>query len=136
MPTKLPTAAWREQKTEEARKFEAGEITAAERYMDKLFPDAFIDRTDLLLKDFAAAINQCSAAAADFPRVMQNIQDVVLALNKINDDFELRVIETGEREELCEFIDSVIIERGIDIESLAASQNCTRYELTDEWRDW
>jgi hypothetical protein len=133
---KLPTTAWREQKAEEARKFAAGEITAAECYMDKLFPDPFIDRTGLLLQDFAAAISRCSPTAAGFPPVMQHIQNVVLALNNINQDFDHRVIETGEREALCEFIDAVIIEQGIDIDALAASQNCTRYELTDEWRDW
>lgn len=136
MIMKLVTESWRERKAEEKRAFEAGEITADDCYMDRLFPDSFIDRTEILLKAFTVAIKQCPTSASDFPQVMRNIETLVLGLNQINEDFDYGVIETGEREELCEFIDQVITSRGIDIEALAASKNCDRYELTDEWRDW
>lgn len=136
MAVKRSSEIWRERKAEEARQFAAGEITAEDRYLDELFPDDFIARVDILLKAFAEAIDQCATTASDFPRVMQSIQTLVLALNTVNEDFNEEVIETGEREDLCEFIDAVIIGRGIDIEALAAAQGCRRYELTDEWRDW
>lgn len=118
MQIQLTTESWREEKAEERRKFAAGEISADDCYMERLFPDAFIDRTENLLKAFVASVDQCSSAPDDFPQIMRG------------------VIETDEREELCAFIDAVIIEKGIDIEALAASQNCGRHEITDEWRDW
>lgn len=136
MSIQLTTQLWRERKAEERREFEAGEIAADECCLEQLFPDAFIDRTELLLKEFVAAIGQCSSSASDFPQVMRSVETLVVALNKVNEDFDHGVIETDEREELCAFIDEVIVERGIDIEALAAAQNCGRHEITDQWRDW
>ena len=37
---------------------------------------------------------------------------------------------------LCAYIEQVIIERGVDIDALATSQNLGRNERTDEWREW
>jgi hypothetical protein len=136
MPVQFPTDAWRQQKAEETRRFEAGQIQAGERYMNTLFPDAFIDRTEVLLREFVGGIDACGTGAEDFPRVMARIRATVEALNRVNQDFNMRVIETAEREALCEFIDDSIIARSLDIEALAASCNCTRYELTDQWREW
>lgn len=136
MQIQLTTESWREAKTEERRKFEAGEISADDCYMEQLFPDEFIDRTEHLLKEFVASMDQCSSSPSDFPQVMQHVEVLVVALNKVNEDFDHGVIETNEREELCAFIDEVIIAKGIDIEALAASQNLGRHEITDEWRDW
>ncbi len=136
MPIQLPTESWRERKAEERREFEAGEISEDDCYMDRLFPDAFVDRTEHLLKEFVASVERCSTSESDFPQVMQSIEALVVALNKVNEDFDHGVIETDEREELCAFIDEVVVAKGIDIETLAASQNCGRNELTDQWRDW
>jgi hypothetical protein len=136
MPIQLPTESWRERKAEERREFEAGEISKEDCYMDRLFPDPFVDRTEQLLKEFVASVEQCSPSVNDFPQVMQSIEALVVALNKVNEDFDHGVIETDEREEICSFIDEVVIAKGIDIEALAASQNCGRHELTDQWRDW
>ncbi len=136
MPVQFPTDMWREHKADEKRQFLAGEITADECYMDKLFPDAFIEITHGKLNEFNAAIAACPPTEEAYPKVMQAIESLVTDLNDINEDFDGAAIETGEREALCEFIDAVIVERGIDIDALAASQDCDRYELTDEWRDW
>jgi hypothetical protein len=136
MPIQLTTELWRERKAEEKREFEAGAISADDCFMDRLFPDAFLDRTETLLKEFVASVDQCSSSASDFPKVMRSVETLVVALNKVNEDFDHGVIETDEREELCEFIDEVIVARGIDIEALAAAQNCDPYEITDQWREW
>ncbi len=136
MSVQLPTDSWNERKAEERREFEAGKIIKSDCYMERLFPDAFVDITERLLKNFVVSVEQCSPSATDFPQVMQHIEALVNTLNKVNEDFDHSVIETDEREELCAFIDEVIIARGIDIEALAASQNCGRHELTDQWRDW
>jgi len=45
-------------------------------------------------------------------------------------------IETGEREELCEYISLVLEEAGIDTRELAARRGIGVHELTYEWREW
>lgn len=136
MKVENPAEYWRERKAEERSDFLAGKIPESDCYMERLFPDAFIEVTDLKLKAFAASIAACGLAAADYPRVMAAIMALVLELNEINNDFGGSVIETGEREALCQFIDDVIVAHGIDIAALAASQDCEVNELTDAWRDW
>lgn len=136
MIVKLTTASWREQKAEERRALAAGEITADDCFMDQLFPDEFIDKAENLLKDFVAAIDQCPTSAQGFPQVMRGVETLVVALNRLNEEFDFEVIETDEREDLCAFIEETIIARGIDIEALAAAQNCSRHEITDQWREW
>jgi hypothetical protein len=44
--------------------------------------------------------------------------------------------ETDEREELCDYIDALLSEYGIDVEALAARKNIGRWEITDTWRQW
>ena len=136
MQVKLTTDTWRERKAEEKRERDAGEISADECILDQLFPDAFIDRTEHLLRVFASSIEGCSTLTNDYPKVMKTIEALVVALNKVNEDFDHKVIETGEREELCDFVDQVLIAKGIDIEDLAAFHGCEANALTDEWRDW
>ncbi|MFI6502464.1 hypothetical protein [Nonomuraea typhae] len=64
------------------------------------------------------------------------IQHVVLALNKVNDDYDSAAYETGEREQLCEYIEDSLTENGIDVDAFAGRHGLTRHEITDEWRDW
>jgi hypothetical protein len=131
-----PTTRWRVEKEKEAEELAAGRITQDECYMAGLFPDEFLDRTDTVLDAFAAAIAVLPATSDGYPGVMSNIKTIVLALNAINESGGGAWIETGEREALCEYIDTVSVQHGIDIDALAQSQNVTRYELTDEWREW
>ncbi|MEU8231042.1 hypothetical protein AB0C12_15720 [Actinoplanes sp. NPDC048967] len=58
----------------------------------------------------------------------------MLALNAI--DERQAVIETGEREELGEYLDAVLTEAGVDVTALTAGRSPHRSELTDAWRDW
>ena len=67
---------------------------------------------------------------------MRNVEVLVVALNDINHDFDYNVIETDEREELCAYIDGVIMLKCIDIDALATFNRCGRHELTDRWREW
>jgi phosphomannomutase len=101
-----------------------------------LFPDAFLDRAGKASTQYVAAIAACGTGADDYPKVMAAIEALVITLNEINDDFDGAVIETGEREEFCEFIDQVVLAHGIDIGALAAANDCDPAELTDQWRDW
>jgi hypothetical protein len=59
-----------------------------------------------------------------------------LALNEITKEHERSGkmgYETGEREELCDYIDASLEEAGIDVKALTARRGLSRYEITDEW---
>lgn len=160
-----PATYWRAKKEEERRKFATGEVDVSELhlrqqlidsgcsleeasglvdgqpFMERYFPDDFIERTDALLQTYVQAISQCGTDSDSYPQIMQCIETLVLALNEFNalndGPYEgIDVIETDEREMLCAYIDQVIVERGVDIDALASSQNLGRHELTDKWREW
>ena len=54
----------------------------------------------------------------------------VLSLNELNDEIEA-LIETGERESLCELIDQITIAAGMNPKNYADGEG-----IADEWRDW
>jgi len=54
----------------------------------------------------------------------------VLSLNKLNDEIE-GLIETGEREDLCELIDQITIAAELNPNNYADGEG-----LADKWRDW
>ena len=54
----------------------------------------------------------------------------ILSLNKLNDKIE-GLIETGEREELCELIDQITRASGLNPKDFADGEG-----IADEWRDW
>ncbi|MFD7943650.1 hypothetical protein [Streptomyces sp. NPDC059744] len=64
------------------------------------------------------------------------MQRVALDLNAINDQHGGAGYETGEREELCQYIDEAFTDRGIDVPALMARYGLGRHEITDKWRDW
>jgi len=59
--------------------------------------------------------------------IMKEVKTLVLALNALNEKTDYSLIETGEREAICEIIQSSAVERGL-----------TDYDddITEEWRDW
>ena len=134
MAVKLVTETWREDKAEEKREFEAGEIAEDELCLDQLFPDQFIADTEPLLVEFAGAI--AATNALDYDNVMNSIKSLVEKLNEINDKYNGEVIETGEREQLCQYIEDVISESAIDLDAYAKSMECDKNEITDLWREW
>lgn len=99
-------------------------------------PDAgFLDHLDALLDLFEARVAQATTSDTDsrcFEHVKTAVEHLVLGLNDLNEGEEY--IETGEREDLLEYIDDVIAYAGVDVDALnAASGRCC---LADEWRDW
>ena len=134
MAVKLVTQTWREDKAEEKREFDAGEINEDDVCLDQLFPDQFIADTELVLVEFAGAI--AATEVRDYDSVMNSIISLVVKLNEINDKYDGGVIETGEREQLCQYIEDVIAESKIDLEAYAKSRECDTNEITDSWREW
>ena len=82
MVVKLVSETWREDKAEEKRQFEAGEISEGELCLDQLFPDQFIADTEPLLLEFVSAI--ATTGALDYESVMNSIKSLVEKLNEIN----------------------------------------------------
>lgn len=100
----------------------------------KLYPKSMLERTDEVLAEFEAEV-----AAFDDPsddEVFAAIENVVLALNGVNEEYDEAAYETEERENLCAYLDATLTEAGIDVPALAARRGIGRYAITNEWRDW
>ena len=131
-----PTALWRNHRQEQEAAIAAGSLEREKAYALDLFPEAFLGPADALLDVYDSEIAAAPRDASGYPAIMAAIEHLVEGLNSLNEEGDESWIETGERESLCEYIDTVIIEHGVDIDALAESQGLERYELTDEWRDW
>jgi hypothetical protein len=55
-----------------------------------------------------------------------HIRDTVISLNELNDECDQCLIETDQREEICEFIQKVVAAANVELEG----------DLTEEWREW
>lgn len=44
--------------------------------------------------------------------------------------------ETGEREQLCPYLEQSLAEIGVDVEAVAERRGLDRHDITDEWREW
>jgi len=129
-----PTDGWRAGVEEEAREVAAGTLDADEAYLRRLFPESLLARTDEVLAEFEAELGALVRPADE--AVLGVVERVVLALNKVNDEHGGAGYETGERESLCAYLDASLGEGGIDVAALAGRNGLTRWEITDEWREW
>jgi nucleotide-binding universal stress UspA family protein len=129
-----PSDLWRDRLAKEAREVADGTLAAEEAFMARLFPESLLQATDTALGSFEAEVLALRAPADD--EVFAVIKRAVLTLNAINEDHGGGGYETGEREELCEFIDRTLEEHGIDIPALATRNGIGAQEITDEWREW
>ena len=62
---------------------------------------------------------------------IQNFQVAVESLNSLNDKTDGSLIETGEREELCELFNLIAVKAGIDPSIYGDGEG-----PASEWRDW
>lgn len=129
-----PSQHWREQVASEAAELANGTLDPEEAFAAELFPVSLLDATDTVLARFETVIMRLTDPTDD--EIMDTIRQVVLELNRVNDDHNGAGYETGEREQLCDYIDSVLGEAGIDVPALAERCGIDRWELTDEWREW
>ena len=102
--------------------------------MTRLFPESLLVRTDQTLEAFQAVLAKLPDPSDD--QVLAVVKRTILALNKVNREHGGTGYETGEREELCDYIDNSLTEAGIDVEALASRRGIGRYAITDEWRTW
>jgi hypothetical protein len=129
-----PTDGWREGVAEEARDIASGKLDAEDAFMSELFPEPLLSRTDEALSTFESEVAALSDPSDE--QVFDVVERVVLSLNTINDDHNGAGYETGEREQLCLYIDQVLTEAGVNVEVMAARHGLSRYAITDRWRRW
>ncbi len=130
-----PTTDWRRRRAEEAAALAAGTLDPAEAYTAQLFPDSMIASTDAVLAGYEAELGSGSAGRTD-EELFGAVERVVLALNAVNEEYDGAAYETGEREELCAYIDAVLVAAGVDVDALAARRGIGAFEITDDWREW
>jgi len=62
---------------------------------------------------------------------VEEFRIAVEALNELNEEIDDALIETGEREELCELLDAITVAAGLNPEDYGDGEG-----IADEWRDW
>ncbi|MEU2550809.1 hypothetical protein ABZ589_03735 [Streptomyces sp. NPDC013313] len=129
-----PTTSWRAGIAEEAEELAAGTLDPECACMAALFPGELLTVTDAVLDTFEAEL--LGLANLDDAHVFAVVERVVLALNAVNEAHNGGAFETGEREQLCDYIDHSLTEHGVDVVALTARHGLGRYQLTDKWRKW
>ncbi|WP_436519636.1 hypothetical protein [Actinoplanes sp. HUAS TT8] len=127
-----PTLGWRREVATQEAAVAAGELDPTEAYAAELWPADFTAAVDAVLEAYerdVAALDPAADAA-----IWAAVERVVLGLNAADESHG--AIETGEREQLAEYIDVVLTGAGVDVTALTARRGVDRAELTDSWRDW
>lgn len=75
-----------------------------------------------LLTGFSSKIS----AGISYDAAIREVKTVVLALNELNERCDFSIIETDQREDICEFIFQTLTNAGVEFEG----------DVTEEWRDW
>ncbi|MEV0160291.1 hypothetical protein [Nonomuraea fuscirosea] len=131
---KRPTDMWREHVAEEIAERAAGLRSVEDTNFAALYPEPFVVATERVLMSFEDEVHGIDSPSDE--EVFAAIQKVVEGLNAVDAAHDDHDYETIEREELCEFIDDVLSEAGIDLDALTARRGIKRFEITDEWREW
>jgi hypothetical protein len=132
-----PSDEWTRQVEEQSARLEQGSLSPDNAYASRLWPESLRASTDAALAAFDSEFRALASASDE--NILNVVKRLVLALNNIHEQ-HVRAgqtsYETGEREELCEYIDASLEESGIDVAALTARRGIGRWELTDEWRAW
>ncbi|MDX2703369.1 hypothetical protein PV350_10925 [Streptomyces sp. PA03-6a] len=96
----------------------------------ELYSPGMLQATDAALASFEEEA-RALGSASDEP-VLAAVERVVQQLNVLDEKHGAYC--TIEREDLCEYIDDVLVEQGVDVSALLARQDME--ELTERWRDW
>jgi hypothetical protein len=132
-----PNVEWQRQVDEQAAELARGSLTPAEAYADRLWPESLRIDTDKALATFEDELRALRSPSDE--NVLDLVQRVVLALNEVNRQHVsagLMGYETGEREQLCYYIDASLEESGIDVAALEERNGIDRWEIAGPWRDW
>jgi hypothetical protein len=123
-----PTHGWRRMREERLAEAAA---SGGPRSAGPWTPE-FLDTVDTALEAYETEVARMNAPCDD--EVLATVERVVLALNDAQGHGH--IIDTIDREELCDYIDEVLVRAGIDADALAARQHLTPGDLGGRWRDW
>jgi hypothetical protein len=85
-----------------------------------------IDRCEKLLDDYLASLTTIPATGQQ-DYILNAVKTIVLELNKLNEDCDHSLIETAEREQLCDIIIAAAQHVGLETDE---------EDITYEWREW
>lgn len=83
-----------------------------------------IERCAAILDAYLARLD---SSEGDAERIMSAVRDTVLSLNELSEMVE-SLIETGQREDICEFMQLAATESGLDVDG--------GEDITETWREW
>jgi hypothetical protein len=92
------------------------------------YTQANCDQAERIMKELVDGLIEVGETAPEAKKVSL-FKTAVEALNLLND--ETHLIETGEREELCELFNLISVDCGIDPSKYGSGEG-----LASEWRDW
>jgi hypothetical protein len=101
-------------------------------HASELWPAGFITVVDEALVTFDREID--GLEITDDDAVWAAVGRAVRALNDADEKWHC--IETGEREELCEYLDKALTAAGVDVVAFTGRRGLVSGELTDQWREW
>ena len=82
-----------------------------------------VQECDELLSQFQITISNITP---NIEAAMPEVKSLILKLNELNSRCDECLIETDQREQICEFIDLVLKDVAIPVEG----------DITEEWREW
>jgi len=98
----------------------------SESSFDAGYSQEHIDRCNAILESFFEDLVQIPGADKN-GEIMEIVKAAVESLNALNDETDCSLIETDQRELLCEIIIAAAKEAGLQSET---------YDITEEWREW
>jgi hypothetical protein len=88
------------------------------------------DRVQAIFETLIAELISLGPAAAE-PQKIERFRVAVLALNNLDEELDCGLIETGEREDLCELCNVICKAAGIDPTKYGDGEG-----PASEWREW
>jgi hypothetical protein len=88
------------------------------------------DKVEAVLDNLIASLSQLGENGAT-DRKVEMFRIAVQSLNILNNDNDGSLIETEEREELCELFDEITLAVGLDPDNFGEGEG-----IASEWRDW
>jgi hypothetical protein len=86
-----------------------------------------IDKCDAILIKYMSSVLM-PAIYGDTEKITTVVKEAVFSLNALNENCNYSLIETDEREGICEFIISAATKAGLEFEKYD--------DITEEWREW
>ena len=89
------------------------------------FTEKDVRKCEKILTEYLESLEKLSAPSDK--KILACVKKAVLALNKLNEKADYALLETGERESICEILQNSAVACGLtDADD----------DVTEEWREW